>query len=46
MKFRQAWAGNAAGAKKWLSEVGLRLDGIVAKRLDLPCCQDENGSKI
>ncbi len=27
---------DAAGAKKWLSEVGLRLDGIVAKRLDLP----------
>jgi ATP-dependent DNA ligase len=29
---------DAAGAKKWLSEVGLRLDGIVAKRLDLPYC--------
>jgi ATP-dependent DNA ligase len=29
---------DAADAKKWLSEVGLRLDGIVAKRLDLPYC--------
>ena len=27
---------DAAAAKKWLSGVGLKLDGIVAKRLDLP----------
>jgi ATP-dependent DNA ligase len=25
-----------AGAKKWLSQVGATLDGIIAKRLDLP----------
>ena len=27
---------DAAAAKKWLSGVGLALDGVVAKRLDLP----------
>ena len=26
----------AAGARRWLSEVGLKVDGVVAKRLDLP----------
>ena len=27
---------DAAAAKKWLSGVGVKLDGVVAKRLDLP----------
>ena len=32
---------DVSAAKKWLSGVGLTLDGVVAKRLDLPYCSGD-----